>query len=252
MTEEEILELEKRYEEYLMEQLREEEPLIFGFKEIKYDFRKADTIDEYIMLLIKGYGSVHLRDHLQKHVMEVLEDPWFHQWPLVRYTYAVGLLNGAGCRKNVKKALEILMSLAEQGYPNALYCVGECYMEGCGLEQSYPKAIDCWFRSYKMGYEPAKYSLKQSFFADRSKRYLELPMRLRYCYLCEAIHLYLKHFNATMATISKHITGADFRILKQACKELQRCEENLPKQAYLRAAASLFWDDDDNPYKLDV
>ncbi|MBQ7089104.1 MAG: sel1 repeat family protein [Clostridia bacterium] len=238
--------------DYLTEEARHLGLLDPSPEELMVKSQWAGTIDEYLMLLIKGHHQVCLRSDLEKHLMDVLEDEWFLQWPLIRLSYASRLLRGTGCRKSVKKAVEILLPLAEKGYPGALYDMGECYMEGWGVEQSYPKAIDCWLKAGHMGYTSAQQRVKESFFADYHRRYLELPLRLRLDYLYESIRLYMEHHYATVYTISDKLDSKERIKLQQACREIIRCEKKLPLQQYLRDAASLIWDDDENPYKLDV
>ena len=60
----------------------------------------ASTIDEYIMLLRKGYINVEIREEVNKHLMELFEDDWFHQWPLVRWTYASRILSEEKTEEN--------------------------------------------------------------------------------------------------------------------------------------------------------
>lgn len=217
----------------------------------------ANTLDDYLGFLMEGYHAVHLRYGLEKHLKDVLEDEWFFQWPLIRLAYASQLLEEAvkqkkPSQKKIKKALEILLPLADKKYPGALLDVGECYFNGWGMEQSYPKAIDCWVKGSLMGFGGAEDRLKRSFFADNKRRYMELPMRLRLIYLYEAIRLYMEHYYATAETFVDKLDSGERRKVQQACREIIRCEQGLPRQQYLRDAARLFLDDDENPYKLDV
>lgn len=248
MSDMDLMDYQKEYEEYL----REKEPLYFGFKNYSSEIQGSGTIDGYLMLLIKGYINAGTRSDLDKHIMDVLEDEWFWQWPLVRWAYASRLLYGIGCRKKVKKAVELLLPLCQKGYPGAVFDIGCCYMNGWGMEKSYAKAIDCWTKASIGGYEKAQEQLLLEFYTGEHGDYKDLPLRVRVDYLNEAVRMVLKSHNATIDTICDKLSNKQRQQLARACREILRSENKLPKQTYLRDAASLFWDDDENPYKIDV
>lgn len=103
---------------------------------------EATAIDEYLVYLINGYINVTLVERLEKYFLEMIKDEWFHQWPLVRWAYASRLLyNPKASEKKIKRAVEILLPLAEEGYPCALGDMAYCYRYGLGVERSYENAI---------------------------------------------------------------------------------------------------------------
>ena len=107
---------------------------------------EATALDEYLVYLINGYINVTLVERLEKYFLELIKDKWFHQWPLVRWAYATRLLyNPKTSGKNIKRAVDILLPLAEEGYPCAVGDLAYCYRYGIGVERSYEKAICLWF-----------------------------------------------------------------------------------------------------------
>ena len=65
------------YNEAFDDYLEKNYPLECGFKEYNCEPQYANTLDEYLMLLIKGFINAQIRTHLKKHVMELFEDEWF-------------------------------------------------------------------------------------------------------------------------------------------------------------------------------
>ena len=101
-----------------------------------YERREPTTINQCIDDLVNGHADANVYMELGKHLMELLEDEWFHQWPLVRYKYAANLLygyfDGRSHEKNYidgdpERAIKILRPMAEAGLATAQYDVGRYY-----------------------------------------------------------------------------------------------------------------------------
>ena len=97
-----------------------------------YERREPTTINQCINDLANGYADASVYMELEKNFMELLEDEWFHQIPLVRYKYASMLLHGYFdgiyednyIEGDPDLAMEILQPMAEAGLVTAQYDLG--------------------------------------------------------------------------------------------------------------------------------
>lgn len=231
-------------------------PLLGGFENYKPDLVQAGTLDSYLMFLVKGFINVEIRSDLDQHIMELLEDEWFYQWPLVHWAYASRLLHGVGCRKSIKnkkKAIDILLPMARNGCPGALYDIGCCYMNGWHLEQSYVKAIYCWTMASGKGYAPAKKALSKEYWEGQYSRYEEtFPVTLRYAIVCANINTFIETNGITERNITEKLSPLGRKEFKMICKKMKLLEKEIATNAPLLMTASLFWDDENNPYKITI
>lgn len=233
------------YDEAYDNYLAKHYPLECGFKEYNCEPQYATTLDEYLMLLIKGFINAQIRTHLEKHVMELFEDEWFHQWPLVRWDYASRLLHGTGYRKNIKQAVTMLLPLAEEGCPGALYDIGYCYMNGLKFEKSYVKAFYYWIQASSKGYQIAQETLRNDYLSGSHGNYNDLPIELKLDFAREIQRLYSEG-NSYEKLGEKQKKEYD-----KFCKETKKLEKQVLEKARLRETASLFWNDEENPYMID-
>lgn len=231
-------------------------PLLAGFEEYKTDKVGAATLDAYLMYLIKGYMNATTREDLDLHIMELLEDEWFYQWPLVHWAYASRLLHGVGCRKsnkNKKKAVDILLPMARNGCPGALYDIGCCYMNGWHLEQSYVKAIYCWTMAYGKGYLIAKSALRDEYLTGRYAWHdAEIPVTLKYAFICANINILIEDHKITESSINKEFNPQIRNIFRKLGSEWKKLEKEIVAKTPLLMTADLFWDDENNPYKVTI
>ena len=242
-TEEEWQEAEDRY-------IEEQYPKLRRYKEDRRTPKQAYTLDEYIMLLILGFINVDLRRGLDKYLMELLEDEWFHQWPLVHWAYASRLLYMAKSERASKKAVELLYPMAEVKCPGALYDIGYCYMNAKGLEKSYPRAIYCWVLACDLGYIEAENKIKQEY--NYGSDYKKLPEELQLAFLNQVINLKLKDNKADADTIFNKLDDKEYEKLKKLYRKVERLEKMVSKKKVLRDTSRLFWDDEENPYILKI
>lgn len=246
---------EKAQTAYAEEQerlLAKQYPLIWGFEEYSTEHVYASTLDEYLMFLVKGYINVGLRSGLDAHLMDLLEDEWFYQWPLIHWIYASNLLRGIGCEKNILIAVDILLPMARHGCPGALYDIGCCYMNGWGLEASYAKAIYCWLKAWEMKYHPAKENLKSEYWNGRFVEHEEVPTNVKYAFICEILHWFMTETNLTVQNVDERLNSKEKTAFRKLANLVKRLEMELQKEAPLRAAANMFCDDENNPYKINI
>ena len=82
MTSYNFVNYESLYEEFLEKYLGTEYKI--DEREYKITKLEATTIDEYISLLNDGYINVEIRENLKKYLVELIEDEWFQQYPMLR------------------------------------------------------------------------------------------------------------------------------------------------------------------------
>lgn len=252
MVNQESLNSDTAYYESEQRYMEKYYPLIAGFKDYNIEHKSAHTLDEYLMFLVKGYINVHIRSNLDKHLMELLEDDWFYQWPLIHWTYASRLLYGTGCRKSVKRAVDILLPMAREGCPGALYDIGYCYMKGLCVEQSYAKGIHYWVLSSRKGYIVAQDELRIEYFYGQYGNFKELPIKVQYDFICEVKNVFLKFKGATEMNASRKLDKEDYEKYEKLYKKEKRLKTEVVKKERLQEIGSFFWSEDENPYKIDV
>ena len=214
---------------------------------------EATALDEYLVYLINGYINVTLVERLEKYFLELIKDKWFHQWPLVRWAYATRLLyNPKTSEKNIKRAVEMLLPLAEEGYPCAVGDLAYCYRYGLGVELSYEKAICLWYLASGNGYSKARDCLKMEYEARCSK---ELPEELRLFLVNSVLHMFIEDRKLSVVDhviypegLSEYSTKA----LNKLCNENKRLCKAVKEKSYLRHCGQLCWSDEDNPYSIGI
>lgn len=243
----------KAEDEEAMERfLAELYPLIDGFEEYNAETVSASTLDEYLMFLVKGYINVYLRPGLSMHLMDLLEDEWFYQWPLIHWAYASNLLRGVGSKKDIKSAVDILLPMARNGCPGALYDIGCCYMNGWGLEESYTKGIYCWLRAWDNGYRHAKDALKLEYRGGRFNEHEEVPTYLKHVFVCKILHWFMTEKKITERNIDEQHNNQEKKEFRKLGKQIKQLEKELIEETPFRESAKLFYDDDNNPYKVTI
>ena len=241
------------YEEAEQRYYTEQYPLLMGFDEYNTEDVYASTLDEYLMLLVKGHVNVSLRTGLEMHLMDLLEDEWFYQWPLIHWAYGSNLLRGVGCRKNVKRAVDILLPMARNDCPSALYDIGDCYMYGWGVETSYTKAIYCWVKAWQKGFHPAIKALKEEYWLGRFEAHEEIPTDLKLAVVYEVIQWIMSEKNLKESDNSlDKLNNYEQKMYKKLAKQMGQLETKLEKEMPLRVVSKLFYDDDNNPYKIKI
>jgi len=104
-------------------------------KNYSYEARPPTTINQCLNDLIAGYADSDVYLELGKHFMELIEDEYFLQWPIVLYRYASNPLRGYFCGRsdddyisgNRELGLKLLIPMAEAGLATAQYELGRYY-----------------------------------------------------------------------------------------------------------------------------
>ena len=211
----------------------------------------ATTLDEYLVRLNMGFINVKLEERLERYFVELLKDEWFHQWGPVRWAYATRLLyNPKASDGDIRHALDIIIPLANEGYPNALNDLAHCYCYAAGVERSYEKAICLWVIASTKGHYYAQEALKQECYLSRSK---ELPEELRLFLVRQVIRVLVRENNVRVTDSGPELDGVPSgarTILKKLYSEHKRLCKAVEVKAHWRQANDLWYSVEDNPYNV--
>jgi TPR repeat protein len=213
----------------------------------------ATTVDEYLVSLIKGYMNATIDDRLERYLVEQIKDEWFHQWPLIRWSYATRLLYKPKLsKKDIKCAVGILEPMSEDGYPCAIGDMAYCYRYGIGVEQSYEKAICLWVMASRGGYYKAHDCLKLEYDLSWSK---ELAEELRLLLVNRVLWIFIEEHNLRVVNnmiYNEDLSECDNKTLTKIFNEHKRLCKAVQKKAYLRHCGRLCWSSEDNPYNIGI
>lgn len=211
----------------------------------------ATTLDEYLVRLNMGFINVKLEERLERYFVELLKDEWFHQWGPVRWAYATRLLyNPKASDGDIRHALDIIIPLANEGYPNALNDLAHCYCYAAGVERSYEKAICLWVIASTKGHYYAQEALKQECYLSRSK---ELPEELRLFLVRQVIRVLVRENKVRVTDSGPELDGVPSgarTILKKLYSEHKRLCKAVEVKAHWRQANDLWYSVEDNPYNV--
>lgn len=218
----------------------------------------ATTIDEYIKLLAEGYINVEIREELDKYLTELLENEWFHQWPLVRLEYASRSLNrktevnyqkNSKCEENVDYEIELLDSLSKEGWPNAMAKIGaRYYAYGGFLKHNYESCVCLWIYSIRKGYLAAGGYLYSLFMTGE---YEQLCEELQMILLKEVSNWFLKKHNVTLEDYTEKLDKVELENYKKMVKRLEKLQKTLSERLFMReTVGKFFWPDGDSPYDI--
>ena len=211
----------------------------------------ATTLDEYLVRLNMGFINVKLEERLERYFVELLKDEWFHQWGPVRWAYATRLLyKPKASDGDIRHALDIIIPLANEGYPNALNDLAYAYCYGIGLERSYEKAICLWVIASTKGHYNAQEALKQECYLSRSK---ELPEELRLFLVRQVIRVLVRENKVRVTDSGPELDGVPSgarTILKKLYSEHKRLCKAVEAKAHLRQANDLWYSVEGNPYNV--
>ena len=211
----------------------------------------ATTLDEYLVRLNMGFINVKLEERLERYFVELLRDEWFYQWAPIRWAYATRLLyNPKASDEDIRRALDIIIPLANEGYPNALNDLAYAYCYGIGLERSYEKAICLWVIASTKGQYHAQEALKQEYYLSRSK---ELPEELRLFLVRQVIRVLVRENNVRVTDSRPELDGLPLSvstILKKLDNEQNRLSKTVQEKMRLRHCKTLWYNPEDGPYSV--
>lgn len=251
MTSIEKVDYDDLYEEVLSHYMGKNFPVdVKRVENYKTTKMEASTLDEYISFLIEGYINIELCSDLDNHLMDLLENKWFHQWPQVYWSYASRLLHGKGIRRSTKRATKVLLPMAKEGHPGAMHDIG-CYyrLTNSRKEFNYELAICLWLESSKKGYLEASKSLNDDY--DNTIAYRWLPEELKLFFLNELYMLYFRNNNNDPAEVVKNLNEQELKRFKGICNEGKKLQKVISERAFMRNTTRLAWNDEENPYKID-
>lgn len=222
-------------------------------EKVNTDVIETMTIDEYLVCLIMGYMNATIEERLERYLVEQIKDEWFHQWPLISWAYATRLLyNPKPSKKDIKRALELLIPLSEEGYPCAIGDLAYCYRYGIGVEQSYEKAICLWVMASRKGYYKACDCLKWEYESSYSKG---LPEELRLFLVNRVLWIFIKEHKIQVVDSVIYPEGLSpdaEKTLTRIYNEHKRLCKTVEEKALLRYCGQLCWSSEDNPYNIGI
>ena len=133
-------------------------------KNYTYELRYPKTLNAALNELAQGHAGTVIPMELEKPFMELMQDRWFFQWPLVKYMYAHILITGYWVRDNYYYqtteregedkylALEILLPMADAGLATAQYDVATHF---CFGDDQFEEMAKRMLEASKQDYPPA-------------------------------------------------------------------------------------------------
>ena len=215
---------------------------------------EATTLDEYLMLLRKGYINVDIRPELNKHLKELLEDSWFLQWPAIRCLYADKLLEIKGYDKRWAKYYQIATRihdpLAKEGWPRAMAHIACCWFDNSDLGPKNPnRGICLMLEASRKGYRGAQGFLNWEYCSDHYKNYCE---EIQMFIVNEAITWVLVRNGATKENYRELLSECDVIKIDQMKNKGKKLEAVVTERMYLRTTTTnLFWYKGESPYEID-
>ena len=213
--------------------------------------KEAVALDEYLACLISGHINVQILPNLEKYLMELIKDEWFHQWPMIRWAYATRLLHKEKCSaRNLKRAVELLLPLAEEGVPGAMCDMAECYCRGIEVERSYECAICLWVAASRQGYKKAHTHVKLEYDMHHSK---ELADELRLFLVNRRLWIFIEEKNLRdedgLICTDKLSEGYK-KFFDKLFDEHSKLLDIVAKKICFRYAEKLGLSDGENPYSI--
>lgn len=217
----------------------------------------ATTVDEYIKLLIEGYINAEIREDLEEYLNQILENEWFHQWPLVRWAYASRSLNRKtepnykkhkNNNENIDNEVEMLDALAKEGWPGAMVEVGAYYRCYDSTEDNYVQYVCLCLYASQKGYGEARRRLYTEFLLGD---YEKLCEELRILVLEQAHAWILEYSGATVYDYAEKLNEYYLENYKRICKKILKLHKSISERTYMRdTAGKLFWPNGDSPYDI--
>ena len=221
--------------------------------DIKTQLIKTTAIDDYLVHLIEGYINVTIEERLEKYLMELIKDDWFHQWPSIRWAYATRLLySDKATEDEINLALSILLPLSKNGHPGAMCDIGYCYCYGLGVERSYERAMCLWITSSLKGYSKANEFLVVESELTRSKSLTDeisffLADRV-FCAFIEEYKVPVENKTFILDSYSKAIQQRG----KELFHKYQKLLKAVNNKTLLRHTGELCWGKSENPYSISI
>lgn len=218
--------------------------------------KEATTLDEYIKLLEDGYINVELREKLDPYANQLLENEWFHKWPLIHWLHAhkefyrkTAVDHKKRTTENVDGEIRALDTLAKEGWPGAMTDIGVCGFTKRIPGKSFEQCVCMWIYAYRKGYIAAGRCL---FTALNEKAYAQLCDELKLFVLEGATGWYLDDNDATASNYQETLSGWPLERTKALLNQSKQVRALVAEKEFIRATAGqLFWPEGESPYEID-
>ena len=217
----------------------------------------ATRLDEYIKLLTEGYINVGICEELLKYLDEMLENEWFHQWPLVYWLYihrtfhrktTIAYKDNKREAENVDAEVRILDILAKAGWPGAMADIGVCGFTHKIPNRTLEQCICMWIYAYRKGYTTAGCYL---FAQLKSKEYMQLCDEVKMFVLDGAVGWYLDNNEATESNYTEKLSGWPLKRTRELLTQREGINKIVTERAMIRGTAGrLFWPEGKSPYEI--
>ena len=143
----------------------------------------------------------------------------------------------------------MLLPMAKNGQPGAMYDIGYCYYGSYTFERNYGRAICLWLESSKKGYREAENQLNAQY--NIQVFYKDLPDELKMFVLSELYMIYLRQFDSDPKNVIQNLDETELKRFKKICNEGKRLQKKVTEKIFMRNMTKIAWDDKDNPYRID-
>ena len=208
--------LQDKSDEYVKELADKGEFIgIFEYGMRLYNQDKNEEAFSYLYKL-KDYNNFFIWERLidiaYYEVKGIISDEELFQLLLKRHNYGVSSFSyilaycykdGIGTEKNIKKYIEVLKMVANDGSRYATIELAECYEKGFGVRKNLKKAFDLYYHyvdehfkmDFECAYKSALYMLNE--WGGAKKDMMQIEYHLRYAARVEneAKKLYIELFN---------------------------------------------------------
>lgn len=218
--------------------------------------KEATTLDEYIKLLSEGYINVEILEKLDKYADELLENEWFHKWPLVQWVHmhrAFDRKTAVDYKKrrsqeSVAAEIRTLDFLAKNGWPGAMADIGRCGFIGKIPGKSFEQCICMWIYAYRTGYMTAGAYL---FAQLKTKEYMQLCEEIKMFVLEGAIGWFLDNNDATESNYKEILSGWPLERTRELLNHRKCMRKIVADRALIRGTAGrLFGPEGESLYEI--
>lgn len=216
----------------------------------------ATTLDEYIKLLTEGYINVEIFKGLDNYVDKLLENEWFHKWPLAYWIYVHRTFdrkttidyNKKQFEENVDAEIRALDVLAKEGWPGAMADIGRCGIIGRIPGKSFEQCVCMWIYAYRKGYRAAGGYLLA---ASRMNEYSQLCDEVKMFVLEGATAWHLEDYGVTESNYKDTLDGWPLKRTKELLNERKRTRKIVVERALMRETIGrLSWPEGESPYEI--
>ena len=147
-----------------MQELMEGCPESVVLKKTKVEQQSTEDCEEILGELVKILDNENASESEKANAFAQVRKLAEQGYANAQYSLGDCYYFGNGVTQDYAKAVEWYQKAAEQGYAKAQYSLGICYNGGWGVAQDYAKAIEWYQKATEQGYAEAQYSLGNCYY----------------------------------------------------------------------------------------